>query len=97
MKRKKRESAAEASNYRPTEREQSALRKFSERRDAELATQIKVVPNEKGGLTVEVNHEDIDVGYALLAEALGTANIDFIDGLVRQLADAGFSCSRLAN
>lgn len=81
--------AAEASTFKPTEREQSALRKFTERRDAELATQMKLVPNEIGGLTIETNHKDRDVGYALLAEALGTANIDFIDGLVRQLADAG--------
>jgi hypothetical protein len=89
MKKREREAAAEAPSYKPTEREQTILRKFTERRDAELATQIKLVPNEKGGLTIEVNHEDIHVGYALLAEALGTANIDFIDGLVRQLADAG--------
>ena len=89
MKRRKPEPATEASKYKPTEREQTILREFSERRDAELATQIKVVPNEKGGLTLEVNHEDIDVGHALLAEALGTANTDFIEGLVRQLADAG--------
>jgi hypothetical protein len=89
MKRTEHKAAAEAPSYKRTEREQTLLRKFTERRDAELATQIKLVPNEKGGLTIEVNHEDIDVGYALLAEALGTANTDFIEGLVRQLADAG--------
>ena len=48
------EPATGASKYKPTEREQTILREFSERRDAELATQIKVVPNEKGGLTLEL-------------------------------------------
>ena len=31
------------------------------------------------------------VGYALLAEALGTANMDFIDGLIRPIGPSGFS------
>ena len=36
-----------------------------------------------------MDHKNVAVGYALLAEALGTANIDFIDGLIDQLAQGG--------
>ena len=51
MKRTEREAAVEASsykpavdasNFKPTEREQPALRKFTERREAELATRMKL-------------------------------------------------------
>ena len=81
MKKRKSEPAAEASNYKPTQRELSAVRKFSEKRAAELATRIKL-SNENGRQRIVVDHKNVAVGYALLAEALGTANIDFIDGLI---------------
>ena len=88
MKKRKSEPAAEALNYKPTEREQSALRKFSVRSDDELATRLKL-SNENGRQRIVVDHKIVGVGYALLAEALGTANIDFIDGLIDQLAQGG--------
>ena len=88
MKKRKSEPAAEASNYKPTERELSAVRKFCEKRAAELATRIKL-SNENGRQRIVVDHKNVAVGYALLAEALGTANIDFIDGLIDQLAQGG--------
>jgi hypothetical protein len=81
MKKREREAAAEAPSYKPTERERSAIRRFSERRAAEVATQIKL-SNENGHRRIEVDHKNVAAGYALLAEALGTANTDFIDGLV---------------
>ncbi len=36
-----------------------------------------------------LDHPDEDVGHALLMEALGTMDIDFLIGLLKQLADAG--------
>jgi hypothetical protein len=86
--RRKPEPATEASKYKPTERELSAVRKFSEKRAVELATRIKF-SNENGRQRIAVDHQNVAVGYALLAEALGTANIDFIDGIIDQLAQAG--------
>jgi hypothetical protein len=88
MKTKKCESVTEAKPYKPTEKEETVLRKFCERRDAEMATRVKI-SRADSAVNISVDHHDKTIGYALLAEALGTSNIDFIDGLVFQLAESG--------
>jgi hypothetical protein len=88
MKRKRRESVTEAVPYKPTAQEEAVVCNFVKRRTAEMATQIKLT-NENGAPRIVVNHKEKAVGYALLAEALGTANMDFINVLVQQLADGG--------
>ena len=40
------------------------------------------------GREINLDHPDATVGEALLAEALGTTDLDFVEGLVRQIADA---------
>ena len=47
------------------------------------------VANKKGVAEIAVAHSRPDIGQALLMEAIGTADIDFWDGLIRQLANAG--------
>ena len=88
MKTKKCKSVTEAKPYKPTEKEETVLRKFCERRDAEMATRVKI-SRADSAVNISVDHPDKTIGYALLAEALGTSNIDFIDGLVFQLAESG--------
>jgi hypothetical protein len=52
------------------------------------APRMKVANGEKAR-TLSLHHPDKVVGYALLMAALGTADIDFVNGLLEQLARAG--------
>jgi hypothetical protein len=49
-----------------------------------IAPRLKVVNN-----AIELDYPNEDVGHALLADALGTADYDFVRGLLGQLANAG--------
>ncbi len=72
--------------YRPTDRELAAMQKCVDRADAQPAPRLKLTRN--GGAGINLDHPDATVGEALLAEALGTADSDFLHGLLRQIADA---------
>lgn len=75
--------------YQPTHKERATLGKHVERLDAEaLAPRVKVL-NEKELTSISLDHPDSAVAYGLLAEALGTANPDFVNELIQQLANAG--------
>ena len=87
-KRKKREPEVREAKYQLTAREQTALAKHGTRMAAETpAPRMKVANGEKA-TTLSLHHPDKVVGYALLMEALGTADIDFVNGLLEQLAKA---------
>ncbi len=73
--------------YRPTDRELAAMRKCVDQADAQPAPRLRVTKNG-GGTTIELDHPDKDVAMALLAEALGTTDLDFAAGLLRQIVDA---------
>ena len=50
----------------------------------------RVKVSEKDGVAqIATDHADLAVGQALLMRALGTTDTDFLDGLLRQLANAG--------
>jgi hypothetical protein len=88
-KRKKHEPEAHKSKYQLTAREQTALGKHATRMAAEPpAPRMKVEKCEKA-TTLSVGHPNKAIGYALLKEALGTADSDFVNGLIGQLANAG--------
>ncbi len=73
--------------YEPTPQERTAIDKYRERKAAaSLAPAIKVL-NKKVG-EIAADHPDQAVGWALLMEALGTADRDFLNGLIYQLGDA---------
>ena len=77
-----------AKDYEPTPREQEALATFFARqKEQKPAPGMKVI-NKKGVTEIGVEHPDPGIGQALLMEAIGTADLDFADGLIRQLADA---------
>lgn len=86
---KKREPDAKKAEYQVTARERSALHKFIERKKADLAPRMKVVPKEDGkGTKISLDHPDQAVAQGLLMEALGTADDDFVSGLINELANA---------
>lgn len=74
--------------YEPTVSERNMLRNFDSRRASQIAPRLNVQTVDKK-TEISVDHPDRAVGLAILMEALGTANYDFADGLLRQLASAG--------
>ncbi len=76
----------EKPRHRPTDRELAATRKLIDRADARTAPRLKLTRN--GGAGINLDHPDATVGEALLAAALGTTDLDFVKGLVRQIAAA---------
>jgi hypothetical protein len=86
---KKSERNAGKAKYRPTEREKTALQQYLVRRaHAPAAPRMKVTDGKKAP-TLAPDHPDEPLAYALLSEALGTASVDFMNGLLSQLANAG--------
>ena len=83
----KRKAVAKPYEQTPEERvvvEANAARK----KELPVAPRMKV--SEKGGVAqIEPDHPDFAVGYILLMEALGTTELDFLNGLLGQLASAG--------
>jgi hypothetical protein len=67
-----------------TSRELAAIQKFLAEREAHPSPRLKLLDNN-----VSLEHPNELIGHALLMEAVGTANSDFLNGLIRQLANAG--------
>jgi hypothetical protein len=71
-----------------TSRERAAIDKFLARSAANPAPRLKVL-NEKQAVSISPDHPDKLAGQMLLMDALGTADFDFVNGLLDQLASAG--------
>jgi hypothetical protein len=68
--------------YVPTVQERRALDRYGSRLATRTAPRVKLA---KGGKAIALDHSDESVGSMLLMEALGTADPDFINGLLTQL------------
>jgi hypothetical protein len=74
--------------YEPTEREKTALDRYhAQKATAPAAPRIKVSAGEKATV-ISLDHPDELVGLALLTQALGTVDRDFVSGLLTQLGSA---------
>ena len=80
-----------AGKYQPTAREQAVLDKYKAQTAAENTPRIKV--SQKKGTAISVDHPDGLVGYALLTEALGTVDGDFVIGLLTSTGQCDFARS----
>jgi hypothetical protein len=74
--------------YEPTSKERAAMGAFLAHKVAKPAPGMKVVEGEKAP-KLSPDHPDTAIGYALLMEALGTGDLNFLYGLLGQLANAG--------
>ena len=75
--------------YEPTPEEQVIVEAMAAR-IKEWAVTPRVKVSEKGGVVQLLpDHPDFAVGHILLMEALGTTELDFLNGLLGQLASAG--------
>ena len=76
-----------ATQYEPTPQEIAAIKGYAERDKAKPSTRIKV-SNEGAVPQLSVDHPDPTLGGILLSEALGTADSDFVAGLLDQISNA---------
>ena len=88
MTKKKPEPNAAKPKYELTSRERSAIDKFLARDAANPAPRIKVL-KEKKAVSISPDHPDKLAGQMLLMDALGTADLDFFNGILNQLGSAG--------
>ncbi len=86
MKLKKPKQAVAEPKRQANERERAIIEKHL-RRMAEAAPRLKVVETEDK-TEISLDHPDAIIGQALLTDALGTSDLDFYRGLLRQLTNA---------
>ena len=78
-----------AEPYEPTPREHEGIEAYRARRKEQRPAPRMKVTEKEGGAEILPDHPDIAVGHTLLMEAIGTAELDFLDGLLRQLTNVG--------
>jgi hypothetical protein len=69
-----------------TAAERKAVGKYLARSEAKPAVRFKVSNN---AVQLEFDHPDKRIGHALLMNALGTADQEFVNGIINQLVNAG--------
>ncbi len=79
---------AEAKPYQPTPADAQAFKAYMAARK-KAAPRLKVVPDGKGAENITVDHANKAMGQITLMKALGTTDDDFLQGLVKQLVNAG--------
>ena len=80
---------AQAQPQKPDERERQAIERHRARREA-VAPSPRIKASERDGTNIVSNdHSDEGMGYLLLMEVFGTANIDFGKGLISNLVNIG--------
>lgn len=76
--------------YEPTPQETEIIAAHRDRvKNQKPAPALKFVKNEKGKLSVNVDHKDQAVGWTLYMESLGSADSDFVVGFTNQLINEG--------
>ena len=82
-------------SYEPTSRELTALEAHTTRQEEAPPAPRMVVTQSDGAPIISPDHPELQVGSALLMEALGTSDGDFARGLILQLANAGTQGQRV--
>jgi hypothetical protein len=79
--------------HKVTAAERAAMERNHARREAKSSIRLKVLENDEGYKIIALDHPNEAIGGVLCADALGTADGDFINGLLIQLADTVTMCS----
>jgi hypothetical protein len=74
------------SKYNPTPEEMEAFKSHFLKRETQTAPRVKVA-GPKDRTILSFDHQDSATGQVLLMEALGTADYDFLSGLLEQLSN----------
>jgi hypothetical protein len=86
---KKPQDRVPAVAYEPTTQERRAVEAHFKRRGRQKPAPRMKISRVEEATSFKADHKDERVGDLLLMEALGTADPDFLNGLVGQLAGAG--------
>jgi hypothetical protein len=78
-----------APTYKPTPEERSTMEAHFDRRRKQKPAPRMRVEMKNNGVALSPEHANEAVGNSLLMEALGTADVDFVNGLLQQLVNAG--------
>ena len=73
--------------YQMTKRERAAMERVDKRRDNGSPAPNFKASTDPDGVQMSLDHPDLIVGGAMLADAFGTADTDFRNGLLDQLVD----------
>src|SRR2546425_5318783 len=84
--REKKQHNKEKAVHQVTVAERAAVDRHFARREAKPSVRLKVSKN--GSEQIEFDHPDARIGQALVMEALASADWDFLQGIVNQLANA---------
>lgn len=75
--------------YKPTPREQEAIKAFVASREArKLSSRLKVTKAASGAFNIGIDHKDPFTGQMLLMQALGVTDFDFVTGIIKQVSNA---------
>jgi hypothetical protein len=80
--------AGKKTDYKPTPHEMAAAQRLMERRKRDGNTTKFKVTVEDGHTTIEADHPDPASAYTVLADALCTGDLTWVDGFVYQVANA---------
>src|SRR5262245_3022510 len=83
----KKQHTEEKAAYKATPAERIAVDKHFARREAKPQVRLKISKNGSDP-QIELDHPDKTVGWALVMEALASADWDFLHGILSQLANA---------
>lgn len=83
---KEKPRTAVAQPYKPTPAETAAMNRYTERATRRPPARIKVGQG-KGGATTRSDHPDLATGTVNLMNAVGTASLPFMQGLLRQVTN----------
>jgi hypothetical protein len=75
--------------YEPTPQERTAMEAYFARKEKALPAPRMKVSGKDGAANIAPDHPEPRVANALLMEALGTSDLDFLHGLLMQLTNAG--------
>jgi hypothetical protein len=85
---KKTETKDLVTPYEPTPNERAAMVAYVARKEKPLAPRMKVL--EKGGVyQIAPDYPEAAIAHVLLMKAIGAKDVDFLDGLLKQLVNAG--------
>jgi hypothetical protein len=75
--------------YKPTPREQEAIKAFVASREArKLSSRLTVKKAASGAFTIGIDHKDPFTGQILLMQSLGVTDFDFVAGIIGQISNA---------
>ncbi len=75
--------------YEPTPEERAVMEAYLARKKETTPAPRMKVTEKKGVSEISTDHPEPALGQTLLMKAVGTTNVDFLEGLLRQLVNAG--------